>query len=332
MLLNMNASADDKQILGRLNSELMEGLRLYWQSAGQILAHSAVKLAQPPPSYYSEHANFFSILFLYSYYRQGIASDRRVFYVAVNQCLRGMVTGCDNLLDNEYKMTLDTDLPSGGVKFRSILDIMVSDRVLFKILLDFCTAQGKSLQTVIEGVTASLHALVASGAQEASEEAGITGRIGPQNVLDDIHHLKTGLLFKSPWAIPAIIENDDGLADCDVSTALYKIGMGCQVMDDMVDLLADVRNQRHNYVASLIEHGPDSEARQLLHAGTSAEADFYARFPDVFKTVHQTALDYLYSGLSGLYLPEHQFLLQPAAAFITERIGVNRIAPAAPAR
>lgn len=195
----MNACADDhKQILGRLTCELREGLRLYWQSAGQILAHSAVKLAQPP-------------------------------LVAVNQCLRAMVTGCDNLLDNEYKMTLATDLPSGGVKFRSILDIMVSDRVLFKILLDFCSAQGKSLQTVIEGVTASLHALVASGAQEASEEAGITGRIAPQHVLDDIHHLKTGLLFKSPWAIPAIIENDAGLADCDVSTALYKIGMGCQV-------------------------------------------------------------------------------------------------------
>jgi hypothetical protein len=32
-------------------------------------------------------------------------------YVAVNQCLRGMVTGCDNLLDDAIKPTLNTDLP-----------------------------------------------------------------------------------------------------------------------------------------------------------------------------------------------------------------------------
>jgi hypothetical protein len=320
------------EFLELLSRELCEGLRLYWQTAGRILAHSGVHLADAPPDYFAPQRNFFSALFLYSYYRQGIAPGHRVFYAAVNQSLRGMVTGCDNLLDGEYKMTLDTDLPAGGIKFRSILDIMVSDRVLFEILLDFCTANGKSLQTVTQAVTASLHALLLSGAQEASEEAGVTRRLTPQQVLTDVHHLKTGLLFLSPWAVPAIIEGDAGLADSAVTHALYQIGMGCQIMDDMVDLPADVGRDRHNYVASLIAHGPDSDARRVLNAcKNESPAKLYAKFPDLFTVAHQTALTYLKHGLSGLYLPQHQFLLEPALTFISERIGVDRIAPAASA-
>lgn len=324
---------DDDNFLDLLNSELTQGLRLFWDTAADILTQGSVKLEKPQPSYFSPQHNFFTALFLYSYYRQGICPEHRVFYTAVNQCLRGMVTGCDNLLDDEYKMTLDTDLPAQGTRFRSILDIMVSDRVLFQILLDFCADNDMGRQTVMHAVSASLHALVPSGAQEASEEAGIAGRLAPQQVLAEIHHVKTGMLFLSPWAVPAVIEGDAGLANGPVTQALYQIGMGCQILDDMVDLPADVRNRRHNYVASLIEHGPDMGARRLLHAGkTKSAADFYAKVPDLFSVVYQTARSYLESGLADLYLDRHQFLLQPALAFICTRIGVDRIAPAAPAR
>lgn len=332
--MEINPHVDSQgDILELLSRELSEGLRLYWQTAGRILSQSGVRLADAPPDYFSPERNFFSALFLYSYYRHGIAPGRRVFYAAVNQSLRGMVTGCDNLLDGEYKMTLDTDLPADGIKFRSILDIMVSDRVLFEILLDFCTANGIGLPTVTWVVKASLHALLHSGVQEASEEAGVTRCLTPQQVLTDIHHLKTGLLFLSPWAVPAIIEGDAGLADSAVTRALYQIGMGCQIMDDLVDLPADVRRHRHNYVASLIAHGPSRDARRVLDAYTEGSpAALYAEFPDLFNVAHQTALHYLEHGLSALYLPQHQFLLEPALTFISERIGVDRIAPAPPHR
>lgn len=325
-----DSQGDILELLGR---ELSEGLGLYWQTAGRILAGSGVRLADASPDYFSPPRNFFSALFLYSYYRQGISHEHRIFYVAANQCLRGMVTGCDNLLDSEYKMTLDTDLAAGAIKFRSILDIMVSDRVLFELLLNFCTANGKDLQTVTRAVTASLHALLRSGAQEASEEGGVATRLTAQQILTDVHHLKTGLLFLSPWAIPAIIEGDADLAGNAVTHPLYQIGMGCQIMDDMVDLQADVLKQRHNYVASLIIHGPNREAARFLHAcKDESPAAFYAKFPDLFNLAHRTARHYLEHGLSALYLPQHRFLLKPALAFISERIGVDRIAPAPPDR
>ncbi|UCG07989.1 MAG: class 1 isoprenoid biosynthesis enzyme, partial [Desulfobacterales bacterium] len=212
----------------------------------------------PPDGYFSLEKNFFSALFLYSYHRAGIARSRRIIYAALNQCLRGMVTGCDNILDDEYKKTLETDLPEQGVRFRSVVDIMVSDRVLFEILLREFKNNGLSYSKVLKANAASLHALIRSGAQEASEENGIYNILTPQQVLASVHHFKTGLLFQCPWAIPRVIEGCGKEEVNFILEALYQIGMGCQIMDDMVDLASDLKRQRHNYVASVIYHELDS--------------------------------------------------------------------------
>lgn len=319
--------------LSLLEGELREGLQLYWQTAGRILAESGVRLAAPRNAYFSLESNFFSALFLYSYIRAGIPAGRRVLYAAANQCLRGMVTGCDNLLDNEYKMTLDTDLPEAGWKFRSILDIMVSDRVLFEILLDYCRSSGAAADLARQASTASLTALTRSGVLEASEERGIAKRLPPEEVLARVHHFKTGILFQCPWAIPGIIEGNRDLPNGPLSRTLYLIGMGCQVMDDVVDLMEDVRNRRHNYVASLIEHSPDARPGlrlQEFSAGTPAE--FFDEFPEVGRAAYATALDYLEKGLSGLFMDAHRFMVPQAVAFIAHRIGVDRILAAPGAR
>jgi len=237
-----------------------------------------------------------------------------------------MVTGCDNLLDDEYKKTLDTDLPLEARKFRSVLDIMVSDRVLFEILLDYCRSNGLSTDLLMEASRASLTALTRSGAQEASEEAGIDKRLSPEEVLTKIHHVKTGLLFLCPWAIPPIIEGDRNLAATPITKALYKIGMGCQIMDDMVDLVSDLKKSRHNYVASLIEHGEDKQAsRWLRETSQGMPAQFFAEFPALFSTAHATSSNYLEDGLSGLFSSEHQLFVKPAVLFLSQRIGVDRI-------
>ena len=186
-----------------IEEELAEGLQLYWDTAGHILDGSGIQLAGPTAESLSLKRNFFSALFLYSYFRCGIEPRRRILYAAVNQCLRGMVTGCDNLLDDEYKVTLETDLPANATRFRSVLDIMVSERVLFELLLSRSVSSEISFDTAREAVRKSLHALTLSGAQEATEEAGIKGhRLRPDAVLANVHHYKTGLLFQCPWAVP----------------------------------------------------------------------------------------------------------------------------------
>ena len=285
-------------LLRELQADLESGLRLYWQAAGRVLAGSSVELKPEPPNYYAPQANFFSALFLYSYWRGGLDKSRRSLYVALNQCLRGMVTGCDNLLDDEYKPTLATDLPSGGVRFRSVMDIMVSDRVMYELLHD----AGYGPAQLLAAGKASLAALVPSGAEEAREEGGELTELSAEQVLSEVHHYKTGLLFESPWQLPLALESLDAGRVTAQSRALYAIGMGCQVLDDMVDLAADEGHP--NYLAALLRTAAPQAARRQAYAA---------------------ALEYLNAGFGDLLAPEHQILAEAAITFIVTRIGGEQL-------
>ena len=305
-----------------LEDELKKSLRIFWEKAGKILDGSTVRLLDPPGGYYNLENNFFSALFLYSYFRADITRERRILYSAVNQCLRGMVTGCDNLLDDEYKRTLETSLPKNGTRFRSVLDIMVSDRALFELSLDAF----KENDNVLTASVMSLRALVESGYQEATEEGGISEILTPESVLETIHHYKTGILFNCPWAIPSAIEKIDEEKRNNLNHALYNIGMGCQIMDDMADIEKDIETKHHNYIASLIYHQSGREAwKKILSSVLSSEStDILAKFDEVKNKAVERARSYLESGLSELFEEKHSFLVEPSIKFLSSRIGVDK--------
>jgi hypothetical protein len=313
-----------------LAAELHRGLERYWETAGKILDNSGIVLQAPPLGYLAMEKNIFSTLFLYSYYAADIKPARREVYVAVNQCLRGMVTGCDNILDDEYKPTLDTDLPLPAVKFRSIVDIMVSDRVLFALLLDSALSPLPS-STVMEASAASLRALTFSGAQEASEEGGVDDIPTPERVRQDIHHFKTGLLFQCPWAVPGVIETDRGQLARDLSQHLYLIGMGCQLLDDIVDLPSDVRQRHYNYLWSKIVHEGSSADRESLQVfcreSKDSRKNLQALFPGAVRAVAEEGKGVIEAGLYGLLQDGHQHLATPLTSFLARRIGADRFLP-----
>ncbi len=311
--------------IATLQSELRAGLERFWQKAATILDGSTIQLVAPEEATYSLVRNFFSTLFLYSYYRAGIPTERRVLYVAINQCLRGMVTGCDNLLDDEYKTTLETDLPQQAHRFRSVLDIMVADRALFALLAEHCRTHDLPVARALQASTASLQALIQSGVQEASEEGGVGECLQPDVILTKIHHYKTGLLFQSTWAIPALFEEPMTDVARSVRDALYQIGIGCQILDDIADMFIDIRGRRHNYVASVVAHQESAAVRESLQAflaSTETPETFLATWPALAVRVKDKALTTLENGLSRLFLDQHQGLVRPAALFIADRIGV----------
>ncbi len=311
--------------IAMLESELRAGLERFWQTAATILDGSTIQLVAPDEASFSLPRNFFSTLFLYSYYRLGIPPERRILYVAVNQCLRGMVTGCDNILDDEYKTTLETDLPPQAHRFRSVLDIMVADRVLFALLVEHCQRHDLPVERALQASTASLAALTQSGAQEAAEEGGVGECLRPEVILRKIHHYKTGLLFQSTWAIPALFEEAMTPAAQAVREALYHIGIGCQILDDLADLFIDMRGKRHNYVASVVAHEEPAavwQSLQSLVAAAETPEAFFAAWPELAARMKAEAMATLESGLSNLFLDKHQDFVRPAAAFIAARIGV----------
>jgi hypothetical protein len=313
-----------------LRAELEEALYSYWNTAAQVLDKSGINVIPPSPDYISIENNFFSALFLYSYFRAGIQKPRRIMYATANQCLRGMVTGCDNILDNEYKITLDTDLPQQAVKFRSILDIMVSDRVLFSILHKEHKAGNLTSDQVLTATYDSLRTLAKSGSQEASEECVHKEILNPEIILNTIHHYKTGLLFQSPWALPDIIEKKNLMDASGIKNALYQIGIGCQILDDMVDLPMDIIMKRHNYVESLILHGMNLDERAVFEVKLSGgikyeqNSDFLLEFPDARRIAATTALNYLNKGTRMLFDKTHYFMVNASISFISGRIGADR--------
>ncbi len=323
-----------------LQDELKQGLSLYWNSANEILCKSNINLNKPFEDYFSLENNFFSTLFLYSYFRAGISKPKRIFFIAVNQCLRGMVTGCDNILDNEYKKTLDTDLPINATKFRSVLDIMVSDRILVAILHKQYQEGELSFDYILQANTASLHALLQSGVQEASEEEGAGRMLKPKEVLNKIHPLKTGVLFQAPWVLPELIENKTLKSISQIKEGLFQIGMGCQILDDMVDLSMDIQMNRHNYVASLICHGENSMEQEIMkeylanigkyrngkdqNCNEQDDSDFLFKFPDARKTSTTKALFFLQKGTQKLFDKDHKFMIEYSIDFVARRIGAHR--------
>jgi len=314
-----------------LLEELRRGLSHYWEIAAETLRPSGVTLQAPPEDFFSFKNNFFSLLFLYSFDRAKIPRSRRILYGATLQCLRGMVTGCDNLLDDEYKKTLDTDIPETGVRFRSVIDIMVSDRVLFQILLEACRQQDINEDLVVAATTASMKTMTRSGVQEASEEVGITAILKPDALLRTIHHNKTGILFKCPWDIPLTIENLDESDVAPLLDGLYRIGMGCQILDDMVDFMSDLERKRHNFLVSSIYYGshPTEKCRlqELITAGGRPQLmiDLARDFPDSLSKAFETSHHFLESGLKMLLSEQHRLLMEPSIRFLEEKIGVTHL-------
>lgn len=330
------AQMEQAQPFNALMTDLRAGLTHYWELADQILKPCHVALKPPTEATFSFRKNFFSLLFLYSYMRAGIPSPRRILYAATLQCLRGMVTGCDNLLDDEYKPTLDTDIPATGHRFRSVVDIMVSDRVLFQILWHAALRQEITNDQVSAASAASMKTMTRSGIEEASEEAGIKSILAPEEILKTIHHFKTGLLFQCPWDIPLTIEVVAEKKFTPVLEGLYRIGMGCQIMDDMVDMAMDIKTRKHNYMVSLVYHNHSNmgEKEQLARAmrpdQSGEEGTLLATsFPVAARQALQTSHRLLSDGLGALFATEHQTLVSPAIRFLEKRIGVDHIASGA---
>jgi len=76
-----------------------------------------------------------------------------------------MVTACGNLLDDEYKQTLDTDIPATGYRFRAVVDIMVFDRALFHVFMDAAIRQEIASDRVLAAATASMKTMTRSGVE-----------------------------------------------------------------------------------------------------------------------------------------------------------------------
>ena len=223
----------------------------------------------PPPAGILKYArrHFFSSLFLAVYRSAGVAPERRLLYGTVNHAIRGIVTGTDNLLDDEYKEMLPLAFPERATRFKSVMHILLFDRILFRILDEAAQAgvlSRKQARCIGREVFA---AMVPIGAEEATEEGGVAGILTPAEILASVHMYKGGNLLRLAFVAPLLAEEGavrDRLELAD--RGIFSIGLALQVIDDLTDFHDDLRDRRHNYLAATIQHEGSIDERARLAA------------------------------------------------------------------
>lgn len=214
--------------------------------------------------------NIFSILFLSIYRSIGITPDRRVLYGVINHAVRGIVTATDNILDDEYKEMLPLRFPEGATRFKSVMHILLFDRFLARVVEE--AADSGLIPPELKGAVEKqvFAAMVPIGEEEAGEEGGVGEILPPDEILSSIHMYKGGNLLRLAFVAPRLVEKTlaDPLERAD--RGVYRIGMALQVIDDLTDFYADLRDRRHNYLVSSIRFegtAPERERLDRLFAG-----------------------------------------------------------------
>lgn len=288
---------------------------------------------RPGPVGYVQR-NFFSILFLSLYRSLGIPTERRLFYGVLNHCVRGIVTGADNILDEEYKELLPLRFSPEATKFRSIMHILLFDRFLSATLGRTGAALGFAPDDLERVQHEIFRALVPIGAGEAQEESGVEHILKPAELLSTVHMYKGGKLLCLSLVAPRVLETQRCPALALAERGVYAVGVALQVVDDLTDFYTDLRARRHNYLISSIWHeGPGTERRHLEGALADRCADGPAiekAYPIAVRRVTARAVEHALAGFDRL--AEAGFWLDRKAArplirYLFQLRGVEALLP-----
>lgn len=265
-----------------------------------------IKPAAKPPSmlkYAQRH--FFSTLFLAIYRALGIPEERRLFYGVINHCLRGIVTGADNLLDDEYKEMLPLAFPDKATRFKSIMHILLFERFLHESIDELSHAGGIERQAATDLHRAIFAAIVPIGAQEAGEEGGIAAILSPRDILDSVHMFKGGNLLCLAFVAPSLLERDKADRIELARQGVFSIGLALQVIDDLTDFYQDIAQGNHNYLVSSVRFNGPVEERDRLDAALADPAaggpPIEESYPETVRVVMEEAIGEALKGFSLLH-------------------------------
>ena len=272
----------------------------YLATPPDTLPAYAVAPAPLPEEWLGWRKNIFSTLFQSVYHLMDIPVPRRMLYGKLIHLFRIWVTSADNLLDNEDKVVVPISMPGNARVMRQVVSIMAADRVLQEILNE--AVEQHILSPVQRDALAreSLRRLLPSAAQEATEEGGIAARPPPEEVLNVIHRLKTGLLFNVAFVGPEIVEPATSARSIRLREGLMDFGLGCQILDDIRDMARDLIELRHNVVLSALAHQDPAGLEELRQRAQTAGDRIYLAVPKTTLPLARQGFDLLSSGLRTL--------------------------------
>ncbi len=234
-----------------------ETLERFYALAAEI-SPSVHPVLPPDNEIFSIKRNFFSTLFI-TVIRQILPETSNIhLYAFMNQGMRAWVTGCDNILDDEYKPIFDF-LTIRGDRMRSVLTIMLAERVIQTYLLQ----SALPVETATTVIRTTYKALLPSAMQEGTEEARPVPVLPPDEIMERIHTPKTADLFAAPLYLPIQLESPPAELQHHANAGLRAFGLACQVLDDIRDFNLDLTQGRHNLACSVLA---DHYGQKLVHS------------------------------------------------------------------
>ena len=251
--------------------------------------------------------NFFSLLLLSSYDCISFDEDEIIFLGSVNNVIRSIVTAADNIIDDEDKPALPLNMPQGAPKFRNSLALIswsiALSRLLEKAVEQKYLAAGESS----ECMNALMNHLVAIGAIEAEEEAGVDSIISPEEVIERVHEQKGGQLLALAFVVARFIaRGEEASQKLDiVSKGIHLIGLALQHIDDITDLVVDMEWKKHNLLRSEVVHNGTNDEKAFLNVLTQSPYRFQDQLRDKLSvSIHRVVARALKTAHSGFGLLE----------------------------
>lgn len=243
-------------------------------------------------------SNIFSILFLSIFLSLGLPEPRVRAYGLILHSLRGVVTSTDNILDRESKGALRIHGACGWV-LPNVMLLVLQSGLLYEILSEL--APDPCLRQRVQREIIS--ALQEIAFEEEGEEHEINEVLAPEELLDRIHRYRGGQLLELAFITPVMLETEHADDLRIASTAVHRIGLGLQILDDITDLSLDLQSLNHNILRSWILHrGPDGPfTDDDLRAFPLADLRCpWKAFPKATRAVLDQATDEARAGFAAL--------------------------------
>ncbi len=278
--MNRLAEILNKNILWSEAYEIhKETVRDFYRRAGVILKGS-IELKPFDSKVLEMEKNLFSILFTAVIINLGINRELIPFYTLSVHCMRALVTGCDNILDDEYKEVIPFRFGENGKIMKSVFMIMTADRIISGLALEKYRDGAISYEKASNLSPSVIRVLSDSGTEE-NEEEGFRSQYDypePDIMIDNYLYRKTGTLFEAPVNLLTEMGEITSEEAETSRTMLSLFGIGCQLLDEIKDFREDILSGGPNMVASLMRHGKYSISKDgitdfAINTNTGAERE-----------------------------------------------------------
>lgn len=242
---------------------------------------------------YFEH-NFFSILFLSLFKVLGIPTERRLNYGVIIHAIRTVVTCTDNILDNENKGAVFLNLGLNNTVLDNVILSLLSQNIVGRALKNISDDEDIAEQAeeqILDSLSsiAKGESLTAAGSLDPLPE--------PEDIIENIHKKIGGELLR--LALIAPLKNEIQLQPQLklVESGILSIGIGLQMLDDVVDFQEDIIVNKTNLLASWIIYKEDNgyTYQALKDIANSEETDvqnlFYTSQMEIINAAIGRALD-----------------------------------------